>query len=297
MKQNRQEDALKALAVLRGQSIDSEYIRNELAEIQANYEYEMTISQAGWTDCFRGLGPSGNFRRVLIGVCLQMFQQLTGINFIFYYGTTFFMQSGITNAFLIALVTNLVNVITTPLCFYGVEKFGRRKLLIWGAMLMMVCEFIIAAVGTALPDSKAASTCLIVFVCIYVFGFATTWGPVCWVIVGEIYPLPIRAKGVALATASNWLWNFVLSYITPYMVDKEEGNLGAKVFFVWGSTIFFCLAFAYFFVPETKGLSLEQVDQMLSETTARTSAAWRPHETYASHDHKSEKIEKIEPEA
>lgn len=64
------------------------------------------------------------------------------------------------------------------------------------------------------------------------------------------------------------------------MVDKDEGNLGPKVFFVWGSTCTLCLLFAYFMVPETKGLSLEQVDKMLEETTARTSAAWKPHETF-----------------
>jgi MFS family permease len=206
---------MAALSTLRGQPIGSDYLKDELAEIQANYEYEITISQAGWADCFKGLGPSGNFRRVLIGVCLQMFQQLTGINFIFYYGTTFFQQSGVENAFLISLITNLVNVVTTPVAFYGVEKFGRRKLLLWGAILMLVCEFIVGAVGTALPGSKAANTCLVVFVCLYIFGFATTWGPSAWIIIGEIYPLPIRAKGVALATASNWLWNFVLYVFLP----------------------------------------------------------------------------------
>lgn len=203
------------------------------------------------------------------------------------------MQSGIKNAFLISLITNLVNVITTPLSFYGVEKFGRRKLLLWGATLMLVCEFIIAAVGTALPGSTAASTCLIVFVCIYIAGFATTWGPTAWIIIGEIYPLPVRAKGMALATASNWLWNFILGYITPYMVDVDEGNLGAKVFFVWGSTLTLCLCFAYFFVPETKGLSLEQVDKMMEETTARTSSNWKPHETFAPAE-KSESLPKGE---
>ncbi|CCX04720.1 Similar to Probable glucose transporter rco-3; acc. no. Q92253 [Pyronema omphalodes CBS 100304] len=286
VKQGRHEEAATALARLRGQPASSDYIKDELAEIQANFEYEMSISQAGWADCFKGLGPSGNFRRVLIGVFLQMFQQLTGVNFIFYYGTTFFQTSGIKNAFLISLITNLVNVITTPIAFWGVEKMGRRKLLLIGAIVMLVCEFIVGAVGTALPGSQAASTCLVVFVCFYIFGFATTWGPSAWIIIGELYPLPIRAKGVALATASNWLWNFVLGYVTPYMVDPTEGNLGAKVFFVWGTTCVGCFLFAYFFVPETKGLSLEQVDRMLEETTPRTSSKWVPHETYA---HRAEK--------
>lgn len=286
VKKGKTEDAIKALCRIRGQPAESEYIQAELAEIQANYEYEMTVAQAGWADCFKGgLKPSGNFYRVLIGVCLQMFQQLTGVNFIFYYGNTFFQSVGIKNSFTITIATSVVNVCSTPLSWYAIEKFGRRKLLIWGASLMLVCQFIVAGVGTALPNSHEANTTLIVFVLVYIFGFATTWGPAAWVIIGEIFPLPIRAKGVALSTASNWLWNFVLGYVTPYMVDADEGNLGAKVFFVWGGCCTLCFAFAYFFIPETKGLSLEQVDRMLEETTPRTSAKWVPHETYAGGHH------------
>jgi MFS family permease len=126
-----------------------------------------------------------------------------------------------------------------------------------------------------------SNMCLIVFVCFYIAAFATTWGPAAWVVIGEIYPLPIRAKGVALSTASNWFWNLVIAVITPYLVDKDYGNLKSKVFFVWGSALFLCLLFAYFVIPETKGLTLEQVDKMLEETTPATSAKWIPHETFA----------------
>lgn len=99
--------------------------------------------------------------------------------------------------------------------------------------------------------------------------------------IGEIFPLPIRAKGVALSTASNWLWNCVIAVITPYIVDKDKGNLGVKVFFVWGSALSLCFVFAFFLVPETKGLTLEQVDKMLEESTPMTSAKWKPHNTFA----------------
>lgn len=74
---------------------------------------------------------------------------------------------------------------------------------------MLVCEFIVAIVGTADARSKTANDVLIAFVCVYIFGFASTWGPAAWVVIGEIFPLPIRAKGVALSTASNWFWNCV----------------------------------------------------------------------------------------
>ena len=73
----------------------------------------------------------------------------------------------------------------------------------------------------------------------------------------------------------------MIAVITPYMVDQDKGNLGVKVFFVWGSALSLCYLFAYFVIPETKGLTLEQVDKMLEETTPMTSAKWVPHETFA----------------
>lgn len=101
------------------------------------------------------------------------------------------------------MITTAVNVGSTPISFWTIEKFGRRALLIYGAVGMLVCEFIIAIVGTVDEGSKAGGLCLIVFTCIYIFFFASTWGPGAWVLIGEIFPLPIRAKGVALSTASN----------------------------------------------------------------------------------------------
>lgn len=299
VKRNRHDDAARALATLRGQPADSLYVKDELNELIANYNYELKHMRAGWIDCFRGgWKPSGNLRRVVLGMALQMMQQWTGVNFselppltmsvrqcannpVFYYGSTFFQTVGLKNAFVVSMITTAVNVGSTPLSFWTIEKFGRRMLLIYGALGMLVCEFIIAIVGTAAEGSKAASTCLIVFTCIYIFFFASTWGPAAWVVIGEIFPLPIRAKGVALSTASNWLWNFVIGFITPYMVNSEYGNMKTKVFFVWGATCTACVFFAYFFVPETKGLSLEQVDRMLEETTPRASAKWFPHSTFA----------------
>ncbi|KAL1596303.1 hypothetical protein SLS60_008948 [Paraconiothyrium brasiliense] len=258
VRKNRFDDAAVSLSKLRGHPVDSPYIKDELAELVANHRFESEHMQSSWLDCFRGgWAPS-----------------------VFYYGTTFFKQVGIKNEFLISMITTVVNVVSTPISFWTIEKLGRRMLLIYGAVGMLVCEFVIAIVGTVDEGSKAAGICLIVFTCFYIFFFATTWGPAAWVVIGEIFPLPIRAKGVALSTASNWLWNFVIGYVTPYMVDEDKGNLKSKVFFVWGATCTMCVLFAYFLVPETKGLSLEQVDRMLEETTPRKSAKWQPSESY-----------------
>ncbi|ESZ95546.1 monosaccharide transporter [Sclerotinia borealis F-4128] len=283
------------LARLRGQPQGSDFIQQELTEIIANHEYEISvIPDTGyfgtWMNCFTGglRNPGSNLRRTILGTSLQMMQQWTGVNFIFYFGTTFFQALGtISNPFLIGLITTLVNVCSTPLSFYTVEKYGRRTILIWGALGMLICEFIVAIIGVTAGRSsqhnESATSAMIAFICIYIFFFATTWGPGAWVLVGEIFPLPIRSRGVGLSTASNWLWNCIIAVITPYLVGTEKGqaNLGSKVFFMWGALCTCCFVYAYFLIPETKGLSLEQVDRMLEETTPRTSAKWVPHSTYA----------------
>ncbi|KAH8809151.1 general substrate transporter [Xylogone sp. PMI_703] len=295
VKKGNLEQATIVLARLRGQPASSEYVQQELAEIVANNEYEMSvIPQNGywssWFNCFKGglFNPSSNLRRTILGTSLQMMQQLTGINFIFYFGTTFFQQLGtIKNPFLMSLITTLVNVCSTPISFYIIEKFGRRPIMIYGALGMFICEFIVGIIGvTAGRESEhnnSAVSAMIALICIYIFFFATTWGPAAWVLIGEIFPLPIRSRGVALSTASNWLWNCIIAVITPYMVGtkKHDANLGSRIFFIWGSLCTVCFVYAYLLVPETKGLSLEQVDRMLEETSPRTSGKWVPHSTFA----------------
>lgn len=204
-------------------------------------------------------------------------------------GTVFFQSLGtISNPFLISLITTLVNVLSTPISFWMVERFGRRKLLIGGGIGMVISQFIVGIVGVTAGRSSehnsAAVSTMIAFICINISMFAMTWGPTAWVIVGEIFSLPIRSRGVGLSTSSNWFWNCVIGVITPYLVGTEPGdaNLGAKVFFLWGSLCCVSVAFAYFFVPEMKGLTLEQVDRLLEETTARNSSKWRPQTTFAS---------------
>lgn len=119
------------------------------------------------------------------------------------------------------MITTIVNVCSTPISFYTMEKLGRRTLLLWGALGMVVCQFIVAIVGTVDGSNKSAVSAEISFICIYIFFFASTWGPGAWVVIGEIYPLPIRSRGVALSTASNWLWNCV-SFSSTRMRKKKK---------------------------------------------------------------------------
>ena len=126
------------------------------------------------------------------------------------YNTTYFIEVGVQHPFLISMITTIVNVCSTPVSFYTIERYGRRPLLIYGAIAMAVCELVIASVWISPTNSAASYYVLSVFVCLYVFFFASTWGPTGWVVIGEIFQLPIRAKGVALSTASNWFWNCII---------------------------------------------------------------------------------------
>ncbi|RSH85397.1 hypothetical protein EHS25_004793 [Saitozyma podzolica] len=274
VKKGRVDAATRSLSRICGQPGDSTFIQEELAEILANNEYEQEMIPTtnyfnSWLACFTGglRNPGSNLRRTILGTSLQMMQQWTGVNFIFYFGTTFFQSlSTISNPFLMSLITTLVNVCSTPLSFWTIERFGRGPLLIWGALGMLICEFICAIIGVSRGSDPSAVKAQISFICIN----------------GEIFPLPIRSRGVALSTASNWLWNCIITVITPYTVSTDKGNLGSRVFFIWGSTCILCFFYAYFLVCETKGLTLEQVDRMMEEVrNAIKSAGWKPHSTFA----------------
>ena len=297
--------ARDALARVRGQPQDSVYVQSELAEIVANEEYERALIPSttwfgSWANCFKGglWSPKSNLRRTILGTSLQMMQQWTGVNFIFYYSTPFLKSTGaIKDPFIISLVFTLVNVLSTPLSFWTVERFGRRTILIVGAFGMLVCQFIVAIVGVTvgfnythedpndsenqIADNIAAVNAQISFIAIFIFWFASTWGPGAWIVIGEIFPLPVRSRGVGLSTASNWLWNTIIAVITPYMTHPDKGNMKSSVFFVWGGLCSAAFVYAYFLIPETKGLTLEQVDKMMEETTPRTSAKWKPTTTFA----------------
>lgn len=188
IKMGRNEAAAKSLSRLRRLDVDHPALIEELSEIQANHEYEMSLGKATYLDCFKGtLG-----KRLATGCLLQSLQQLTGVNFIFYYGTSFFTNSGISNSFIVSVITSVVNVCSTFPGLYLVEKWGRRPLLLFGAVGMFVCQYIVAIVGTADPSSQVANKVLIAFVCVYIYFFASSWGPVAWVVTGELFPLKVN---------------------------------------------------------------------------------------------------------
>jgi sugar porter (SP) family MFS transporter len=270
IKRERHEAAAASLSRIRRLDITHPALIEELAEIEANHSYELSLGPSTYRDVFLGSPHLG--RRVLTGCGLQILQQLTGCNFIFYYGTTFFSRNGLGTPFMMQLVTNSVNVLSTLPGMVLVETWGRRRLLLVGATGMAFSQLLVAIVGTAMPSTYNANMVLIVFVCLYIFFFAASWGPTAWVVTSEIYPLKVRAKSMSISTSSNWLLNFAIAYGTPYMIGEGNGyaNLGPKVFFVWGTFCFFAILFVWTMVFETSKISLEQIDELYE----RVEHAW-----------------------
>lgn len=247
------EKAKDSLRILRKLQIDDPYLVEEYNDIKASYEFECSVGKVSWMDVIST--QNKQLKRLFTGITLMALTQLSGCNFVFYFGTSFFKDAGIQNEFTISLATNIVNVGMTIPSILLIEFLGRRSMLLCGAAGMVISQFIIAIVGTvSSEDSKSANNVLIAFVCIFIGYYASTFGPIGWVVVGEIFPLKTRAKSVALSLSSNWIWNWGIAYATPYMVDEGPGNasLGSKVFFIWVVLTYFLFSLLIFLFMKQK---------------------------------------------
>ena len=200
---------------------------------------------------------------LLVGVVLQMFGQLVGINMMIYYAPTIFGYAGMTG--LIALLAiPTVNMLFTFPAIKWIDKWGRKKLLYVGAFIMMVAMFsagfaFLAITHSAVPSVFAKVTLLLSAV-VYIFGYACSWGPVAWVVCAEVFPLKGREIGMTVTTMVNWTFaGVVMANALSFM--GAFGN--ASIFFVFGGFCILAMIFLRLFVPETKGVSLEKIEKNL----------------------------------
>lgn len=217
-RQGREEEARRTIGRLAGIEPDSKDVNDQITQIRVKLEEERAGADTHWWEVFTG--PK-MFYRTTLGIVLQAGQQLTGANFFFYYGTTIFDGVGLSNSYVAQIILGTVNVACTFGGLYVVQKCGRRNALIVGALWMMMCFFIYAFVGHFMlhagVQTKTAGNVLIVFSCLAIAAFATTWGPLVWAVVAELYPARYRAPAMGLATASNWIWNFLVSFFTRFI--------------------------------------------------------------------------------
>lgn len=293
-RKGRIEEARNNMARLNGVHPHSAFVDAEIAEIQGKIEEENAAGNPPWHEIFTG--PRMLYR-TLLGIVLQAGQQLTGANYFFYYGTTIFAATGLENSYVTSIILGSVNVGATIAGLWIVENVGRRVAMMAGAAWMFMCLFIYSFVGHYQLDHQnpqstpQAGNIMVVFTCLFIAAFATTWGPLVWAIVGELYPARYRAKSIAIATAANWLFNFLISFFSTMITDNIDYFYGL-VFGGCCAALFFVV---YFFMIETKGRSLEEIDTMyVQHVNPITSAKWSPQPVYRRLPAKTENVPKTE---
>lgn len=246
----------QAVTVLRRTLNTEEEIDAEIKEIERALHGPQG---AGLSIVFRGYF----FKVLVVGVLLQVFQQLVGINMMIYYSPTIFGYAGM-KGLVAAMTVPTVNMLFTFPAIYLVDKWGRKNLLYMGGLAMFVT--MIAAgiafqtIGTASDPATIAGApkaVLLIAAIVYIFGFAISWGPVVWLVCSEIFPLEGREVGMTITTMVNWTFaGLVMANALSFM--EVHGN--ASIFYVFAGFCVLALIFVALFVPETKGITLEEME-------------------------------------
>lgn len=274
MAQGRHNEAMDVLTEIR--STSKREILMEFNEIKQEIALERQQSIRSYAQLLRV--PLR--RRLILGVSIQIMQQLTGINSIMYYAPEIFKQAGLSGQRASLLATGIngcVNVVATIPAILFLDKWGRRPVLIFGAIFM---SFSMLTIGTlmgvhgytsfnsttgtvevTIPSQRVSYT-IIMLVYIFVAAFASSWGPTTWLYCTEIFPLSMRAKGTSLTTAAIWATNCLVSFLVPVLLE----SITYGTYLIFGS---FCISMAlltFLFYPETKGKSLEEMDTVFGSS-------------------------------
>ncbi|KAF9003975.1 general substrate transporter [Cyathus striatus] len=286
--QGRDDEALEVLSNARNLPPDSELVQIEFLEIRAQYLFEKETSAINFPDLQDG-SRSSNFKlgvygylslirersllyRVAIGSLTMFFQQWTGVNAILYYAPSIFQRLNLADNAVSLLATGVVGIVmflaTIPAVIW-VDKVGRKPVLVSGAFIMGGCHIIVAILIGIFHNTwgshPAAGWIACVFVWIFAMAFGYSWGPCAWILVAEIWPLSVRGKGLSIAASSNWMNNFIVGQVTPTMLQ----HLGFGTFVFFGIMGGF---FIMFFTPETKGLTLEEMDDVFGSSEGLAAA-------------------------
>lgn len=272
------EGTTKVLVKMRGLPADSDYVSQEIQEMVDQLAHERRLmGAANFKSLMREMWLlPANRKRAIMTIVLMICQQLTGVNAINYYAPQIFTNLGMTGTDSSLFATGVYGVVKTAACtvflFFIADSLGRRRSLLWTSPMLMVVLFIIGIYGRMQPPVEGkpvtafgyvAITCIYLWAALFQFG----WGPACWILVSEIPTARLRAVNVSLGAATQWLFNFIMAR-TVLTMQATMGYKGYGMFFMFGSFDFLMGIFVYLFVPETKGLSLEKMDELFGMTDA-----------------------------
>ncbi|MEI6555170.1 MAG: D-xylose transporter XylE [Paludibacter sp.] len=233
--------ALHILGKING-SIKASEILQEIKD-SAHHEIVEKVLAYGW-------------KVLIIGILLSVFQQVVGINVVLYYAPTIFKKLGAGNdaAMYQTVIMGFINIVFTLVAIFTVDKFGRKPLLIIGSVGMAIGMF---AIGL-LAYLQIIGVSTLIFIVIYSASFMMSWGPICWVLISEIFPNTVRGKAVAIAVAAQWIANFVVSSTFPSL----EAFSITFTYCLYGVMSVLSAIFVWKMVPETKGKTLEDMNRL-----------------------------------
>lgn len=244
------DDARNVLKYLRQDSdVDPE---KELNDIQSIAHQQ----KGGLKELFTVARPA-----VILAVGIMLLQQLVGINSVIYFLPQVFIKGfgfAESSAIWISVGIGIVNFLVTIIAYSVMDKFDRKKLLIFGSIVMAVSLGILAVMNFTMSVQQTAVPTMIL-IAIYIFGFAISWGPIAWVMIGEIFPLSVRGVGSSIGSAANWIGNFIVSQFFLVLLDAFHNNVGGP-FAIFGVFSVLSIFFVHYLVPETRGKSLEQIE-------------------------------------
>jgi len=245
----RYAEATTALEKLRG--ID---VTNEVNSLKDSTSQEFSTEGK-----FMDLFSRAYLKSLIIGTGLQLAQQLSGINAVFYYSTSIFHKAGINSSDIATASLGGINVISTVVAAALMDRAGRRPLLLLSQGLQIIFLILLAFSMIFLTQMGAAGGyILVISVLLFVVGFAIGMGPVPWLIISEIFPAGIRAYAVGVAVGVNWTANFLVALLFPSIEDL----LGKYTFLLFAGVVIVFTVFTWFLVPETKGKSIEELSAL-----------------------------------
>ena len=242
---NRNDEAMKILEKVNGPHRAAE-VMSEIRETLR--EEKGTVSE---------LFAPGLRTAMIVGVFLALFSQITGINAIIYYAPEIFKSVGFgtDSAMLQTVIIGLTNTLFTFVAIGLIDKVGRRKLLLWGVTGMIIC---LVGVGIVFYFGFSSGPLLLLFILGFIASFASSLGPIPWVIISEIFPTKTRGIAMSFATLTLWIGVVLITQLTPILL-KEAG--GAITFWIFGFNAILLLIFTYKMIPETKGKTLEEIEK------------------------------------
>ena len=191
---------------------------------------------------------------VIIGILLSVFQQAIGINAVLYYSPRIFESAGAGDGMIQTVIMGIVNIVFTVIAIVTVDKFGRKPLLIIGSIGMAIGAF-----AVAFCDNLGLKGIVpVLSVIVYAAFFMMSWGPICWVLISEIFPNTIRGKAVAIAVAFQWIFNYIVSSTFPPLYDFSP----MIAYGLYGTMCVLAALFVWKWVPETKGKTLEEMNKL-----------------------------------